>query len=179
MKASTTRKGFSASDLESDGIQTIIRMRKEGASLARIGVMLNVTPQNVEYLVEQISAIHGRKVFKPNTRFWSPKEVAQKFKVPLRLILRICASGEIACKRSAARNDKSPFLIDGVAMKQLRQHPEIRHRISRKCPICKKRFHSNGTASTVCSADCRKAKRKRLRKVRRRKQKSFARSTVL
>lgn len=135
----------------------IIRMKRNGATQAKVGAALGVTRQRVQKLCKEIKCTYGKDVFAFHRPQWKISEAAAILKVSAGIIVGLCRKKEIPCKRLP-----SSYVIGEAGMKALQRHPRITGK--RICIACQRVFaYTPGKYKgfLVCSEKCvKKARRK-------------------
>jgi hypothetical protein len=155
------KKGISKS-LRNPVMKTLIRMKKERASLKVIGRAINISPERVRQLTLELTDLHGAKLFKTSVHWWTPPEVAKKLQISLSVIKELCDAGGISCRAHIGKRQKKFYLISDTGVRQLKRKAGAKKQ--KTCPICKEKFVRKENTSKTCSAKCGELWRTKQRK---------------
>ncbi len=148
-------------DLNNDRVQTIITLKKEGASLREIGQRLKKTGERVRQLIQAIIKKHGPEVFIPEEQFWTTAQAARELGRSRVWIITQCKSGGIPHRRRNNQGRRSTLRLDKGGMEALRN----RLLVKRICPVCQKEFFvSNPNSSPTSHSDACRAQATRQRR---------------
>ncbi len=146
-------------DLENERTKTIIHLVKRRASLAEIGKAVGITRERARQIIALITREHGEQVFAPDEEIWTASEAACELNTSPVVVHKICAAGEIPCRRRGCDN-RGAWLIAEDGMELLRKHRLITR--ERTCVVCGTVFIANRMHAIVCSRECSDKRQRQL-----------------
>ncbi|MCE9643098.1 MAG: hypothetical protein K8Q97_02100 [Candidatus Andersenbacteria bacterium] len=146
-------------------VAQIISLKQAGASLRDIQTAIGGTcsHETIRKYLSLLVKRFGKKVFAPQQKEWTSKQIASRLKCSRGVINSLCASGAITgCRKKSFANGS--WLINETGVAELKKHPSISKRLT--CAACKKKFKPkpHGRAKT-CSETCSKKHAAQLRKL--------------
>ena len=150
--------------LENERTQTVIRLKKNHATLAEIGVALGgVTKQYVQALIRNIALEHGWEVFAADEPVWTTTEAAKKMGVSYTQVFAACKKGIIPCKKRGTN-----YVLTSESMKALRCRFKKVEVLCKNCgkPFWKLLSVRKATCGPKCCYEYWASKRKEFNKER-------------
>lgn len=134
--------------------EDIIRLKKQRATLEKIGNTLGVTKQRAEQLIKKVVAKYGEDVFSPDESLWTVSEAAKELSVERVVVFSLCQQEEIPCQRRGL-SDRCGYMLSQEGMDALKRHLRVTGK--RVCVACKKifiRVPGKFGGRVVCSDKC-------------------------
>lgn len=141
-------------DLNSKLAQTIIGLKKQGATLKEIGNAIGgVTRERARQIIKRIAKEHGGDVFIPDEPFWTISEITSKIGLSQYCIRLLCRRNKIPCKRRIGIRHE--YLLTQESIDALARYVKEKKE-KRICKICGCLLNSRLYDVLVCSPECYK-----------------------
>ena len=135
--------------LSKQRIETITVLKKQRATLEKIGDVLTVTRERARQLINKLEAKEGSVVFTPNELLLTSAEAAAEVGVSQQTVSILCAKGEIPCRRRG-NHSRSDYILDHAGLEALKQY------VTGTCCVCGTKFtyDKKRRLAKTCSKKC-------------------------